>query len=194
MSFKEDTGWGQTVVILGKWDVGCLLKNFHFLWCWNQFSLDDFYFFPCSWNSLTLAWIFKVSHLQHHLLAEHHEFRLNVAMEKFCLLVVPSEFTSVNLWVITPKPSAQAAFAKGVLGEGERDRERVKPSFGLSACKEASGFHWYMRSKEKNTPVFFRLGERWKSSFGGTVRGLYNSLLLVIFWKRLRKLWELTST
>ena len=129
------------------------------------------------------------------LLGEHHKFRLNVAMEKFCPLV-PSELTSVNLWGITPKPSAQAAFAKGVVGEGERDGERVnwKTFLWPFSMLRSTRFHWWMRSKGKNTPVFFRLGERWKSSFGGNVRGLYNSLLLVIFFKRLRKLWELIST
>lgn len=62
-----------------------------------------------------------------------------MAMAKFCLLVVPSEFTSVNLWGITPKPSAQAAFAKGVLGEGERDRERVNLPLAFQHAKKHLG-------------------------------------------------------
>ena len=84
-------------------------------------------------------------------MGEHQKFRLNVAMEKFCLFVVPSELTSVNLWGITPKPSAQAAFAKGVAGEGERDRERVhwKTFLWPFSMLRSIGFHWCMRSKEK---------------------------------------------
>ena len=90
---------------------------------------------------------------------ENHEFGLNMAVEEFCPLVIPSEFTSVNLWGITPKPSAQAVFSRAIGSEGERDRERVNWKTFLWPFRMLRGI-WVPLVPEiqrRNIPVFFRL-------------------------------------
>lgn len=137
------------------------------------FLINFFYFSPYSEKTLTLPW--KIENLPYGALfvccGADHVFGLNAAMEKVCPLVIPSKFTSVSLWGITPKPSAWPLFARGIGSRGERDRERVNWKTFLWPFRTLRDikFKRCMRSIEETS--LLSLLERWKPSIGASERG-----------------------
>lgn len=93
-----------------------------------------------------------------YLLGVDHVLGLNAAMVKVCPLVIPSEFPSVNLWGIAPKPSAWPVFARGIGSRGERDRERVnwKTFFWPFRVLRSIQIQLVHEDIKENIPVLFR--------------------------------------